>query len=238
MTLPTFAQASFAGTILASTVGTYIALSPPNPNPESTVSPVDLIHSLQLTSKHITKLAVFPVGLLALHTACLAYFHPNIPPSVLRHGAQNPLNTRLIKWSSPTAIPLALILCAGIPLRLVSYTLLGKNFTFALAEPDHLTTTGIYRYVQHPSYTGLMILIICNVVLLGRPAGAVGCWIPPSYYRTVQASHRLLAPLGLSILLFAIWTRVRQEERMLRAEFGAQWERWHAATSRFIPWLF
>lgn len=74
MTTPFFSQVSFAGTIVASAVGTYIALSPPNPNSESTVSTDDLIHSLQLTSKHITKIAVFPVGLLALHTTSLAYF--------------------------------------------------------------------------------------------------------------------------------------------------------------------
>ncbi|KXL49475.1 hypothetical protein M433DRAFT_147419 [Acidomyces richmondensis BFW] len=189
MTTPFFSQVSFAGTIVASAVGTYIALSPPNPNSESTVSTDDLIHSLQLTSKHITKIAVFPPCLL-----------PNIPSLILRHGAQNSLDIRLIKSSSATAVPLLLILGAGIPLRLISYAFLGKIFTFALAEPDHLATTGIYQYVQHPSYTGLIIFIICNALLLGRPDGV--------------------------------------EERMLRAEFGAQWERWHAATPRFLPWLF
>jgi protein-S-isoprenylcysteine O-methyltransferase Ste14 len=231
-------QASLAATILASAVGTYIALSPPNPSAKSIPSTSDSIRWLNLTNKHTTKVALAPLGLLALHTSSLTYLHPNIPSSILRHGAENGLNADLITWSATTSIPLALILCAGVPLRLVSYASLGKNFTFALTEPDRLTTTGIYRYLQHPSYTGLVVLIVCNVALLGRMDGVLSCWIPPQWYQVLRTLEWALAPVGLSVLMFGVWTRVRQEERMLRAEFGVEWERWHATTPRFIPWVF
>src|SRR5579859_7068708 len=177
-------QASLATTMLASAIGTYIALSPPNPVPTSMPSTGDLIRRLNLTHKHTTKAVLAPLGLLALHTSSLTLLHPNNPSSILRHGAENGLNTDLITWSAATSIPLALILCAGIPLRLVSYTSLGKNFTFALSEPDRLTNTGIYRYVQHPSYTGLVVIMICNATLLFRMDGALSCWIPPQWYQT------------------------------------------------------
>ncbi|RDW71651.1 protein-S-isoprenylcysteine O-methyltransferase [Coleophoma crateriformis] len=232
-----FSQASLAVATLTSTVGTYIALSPPNPNVESGPAAGDSLGRLQLTNKHIAKVALAPIGLMALHASTLTYLYPNIPSGVLRHGAQNGLNSNLIKWSTATAIPLALILCAGVPLRLVSYASLGKNFTFALAEPDRLTTTGIYRYIQHPSYTGVVVLIISNVALLGRVDGVLSCWIPPRWYQPLRSWVWALAPVGLSLLTFGIWTRVRQEERMLRTEFGAEWEDWHAATARFIPWI-
>lgn len=231
-------QASLAATILASTIGTYIGLSPPNPSVESIPSTGDLIRWLQLTNKHTIKATLTPLGLLALHSSILTYLHPNIPSSILRHGAENGLNTDLITWSVATSIPLALILCAGVPLRLVSYTSLGKNFTFALTEPDRLTTTGIYRYVQHPSYTGLMILVVCNVALLCRIDGVLSCWIPPRWYQALRTLGWALAPVGLSVSMFMVWMRVTQEERMLRAEFGVEWERWHAGTARFIPWFF
>ncbi|RSL52138.1 hypothetical protein CEP54_011062 [Fusarium duplospermum] len=150
-------QASLAVTILGSTIGTYLALSPPNPSPDSPSSevPSDSIHPLNITSRHTGKIALAPFGLLALHTAGLAITHPEIPSFLLRNGAENGLEISLITWSAAIAIPLALILCAGIPLRLVSYSSLGKNFTFALTLPDRLQTNGIYRYMQHPSYTGL-----------------------------------------------------------------------------------
>ncbi|KAI0424490.1 hypothetical protein F5Y09DRAFT_139053 [Xylaria sp. FL1042] len=230
-------QASLATTILTSTIGTYLALSHPNPSPETSPSVGDSINRLNLTHKHITKFAMAPIGALALHTSALAYFHPAIPSSVLRHGAENSLNTSLITWSPATAVPLALILCAGIPLRLRSYATLGKNFTFALAEPDCLTTTGIYRYVQHPSYTGLLTLILCNLSLVARIDGALSCWIPSRWYQYFRIAGWVLAPVGVLALVFAVWTRVRQEERMLRAKFGVEWEEWHARTKRFIPWV-
>lgn len=43
-------------------------------------------------------------------------------------------------------------------------------------------------------------------------------------------------------LVSAVWAavggmvvRVRDEERMLKKEFGGEWEKWHAGTRRFIP---
>ncbi|KAI1313265.1 hypothetical protein F5Y03DRAFT_160385 [Xylaria venustula] len=230
-------QASLAATVLASTVGTYLGLSHPNPSPESSASVGDSINRLNLAHKHVTKFAMAPIGVLALHTSALAYFHPAIPSSILRHGAENGLNTDLITWSPATAVPLALILCAGVPLRLRSYATLGKNFTFALAEPDQLTTTGIYHYVQHPSYTGLLTLVLCNLSLVARIDGALSCWIPPRAYQYFRIAEWVLAPAGVFALMFAVWTRVRQEERMLRAKFGVEWEQWHARTKRFIPWI-
>ncbi|KAI0467009.1 hypothetical protein F4859DRAFT_495971 [Xylaria cf. heliscus] len=230
-------QAALAGTMLASTMGTYLALSPPNPNRQSTSQVSDFFTQHNLTHNHVTKVIMAPIGLLALHTCSLAYLHPATPQFILRHGAENGLNTNLITWSPATAVPLALILCAGIPLRLRSYTTLGRNFTFALAEPDRLTTTGIYRYVQHPSYTGATILILCNARLLGRIDGVLSCWIPPRWFPYFWIAERLLAPVALAVAMFGLWIRVRQEERMLRARFGIQWEQWHARTWRFVPWV-
>lgn len=228
-------QNCLAVTMIASFIGTYIALSPPNTSTEPPPPSGDTIRWLSLTKKHTTKITLAPIGLLALHSSCLASLHPNIPSSVLRHGAANALNTDLITWSAATSVPLALILCTGIPLRLVSYASLGKNFTFALAEPDHLTTGGIYRYVQHPGYTGLAVLAVCNVALVGRVDGVLSCWISPAWYQPVKIAWWVLAPAGLSLLVFAMWTRVRQEERMLRAKFGVEWEEWNARTPRFVP---
>lgn len=147
------------------------------------------------------------------------------------------MNLDLVTWSPSTAIPLVLIIFVGIPLRLVSYASLGTNFTFALTQPDTLSTTGIYRYVQHPSYTGLVVLLMSLAALLCRVDGVLACcWVPSAWYPTVSALTRWLGvPLGLAILFAAVWTRVKQEERMLRDHFGKEWETWHASTNRFFP---
>ncbi|KAI0195431.1 hypothetical protein F4808DRAFT_329254 [Astrocystis sublimbata] len=231
-------QATLAGTLLTSTVGSYFALTPPNPNPETTSPAKDFLSRLQLTNARVTKALMVPIGLLAVHTSSLSYLYPNIPTSVLRFGAENGLDRRLITWSPTTTVPLALLLCVGIPLRLGPYAELGKNFTFALAEPDSLTTSGLYRYVQHPSYTGIVTVLLCNLSLLARVRGALSCWIPPAWFQYCQVLEQVFAPVGVAAVLFAVWTRVREEERMLKAKFGSEWEVWHAKTARFIPWIF
>ncbi|KAI1335063.1 hypothetical protein F5Y15DRAFT_260399 [Xylariaceae sp. FL0016] len=247
MTLPTtLSRVSFALALLASTTGTYVALTPPNPNAVAVPRTGDAIRWLHLTDSHIPNVPIVPIALLALHTCVLACFHrprattppPLPPPWALRSGAANGLNPDLITWSAATALPLALILGVGVPLRLVAYASLGTNFTFALAEPDRLTTCGVYGYVQHPSYGGVVALLVGNVALLARSDGIVSCWIPPRWYAGARRLAWALVPVGLAILLSALWTRVRQEEDMLRAEFGSEWEEWHARTARFIPGVF
>jgi protein-S-isoprenylcysteine O-methyltransferase Ste14 len=235
---PSIYQGSLSATILVSTIGTYIALTPPNSSPIIIPSTDDLIRSLKITNTLTINILLGPLALLAIHTSALAYFYPKVPSYLLRHGRENSLNTKLITWSAATSIPLALIFCVGVPLRLVPYASLGKNFTFELTKPDHLMTTGIYHYVQHPSYTGLVIVGICNIALLGRTDGVLSCWSPPRWYRALRRLFWTLAPVGLAIFMFGVWKRVIQEEQMLHAEFGREWESWHAVTARFIPWIF
>ncbi|KAI5460802.1 hypothetical protein BGZ63DRAFT_358101 [Mariannaea sp. PMI_226] len=227
-------QATLAATILGATAGTYFALSPPNPVTTAAPSTSDSIRLLNLTHRHATKITLAPLGLLAWQSSTLAYYYPNIPASVLGHGAENGLNASLITWSPATCIPLGLIICAGIPLRLVSYGSLGRNFTFALTEPDRLVTTGIYRYVQHPSYTGLAFLIVGNLFLLCRMDGALSCFITPAWCMTARILRWMIAPA----FLCGTWVRVQQEELLLRTKFGVEWEKWHARTARFIPGFF
>ncbi|KAK0667560.1 hypothetical protein QBC41DRAFT_137567 [Cercophora samala] len=229
--LPSLPQATLVAAFLASTIATYLACQQPNPNPP-TRSKSDSLTTCHITDKHATKIILSPLGLLTLCTARLAYLYPNLPSQC------HLLNPDLITWSPSTAIPLVLILCAGVPLRLASYASLGRNFTFALAEPDGLKTTGLYRYVQHPSYTGVVILIVCNVVLMARADGVMSCWVSERWYRLLRDVGWSLAPVGVSIVLGGVWTRVRQEEEMLRRKFGGEWEGWHGRTARFIPGVF
>ncbi|KAL2104880.1 hypothetical protein VUR80DRAFT_9416 [Thermomyces stellatus] len=237
--LPTsLSQASLAAALAGSAVGTYLGGTPPNPNPERSPAVPDTIDRLKFTTKPVIGAIVGPLTALAAHHAALAYTYPNIPASILRHGAANGLNTDLLTWTPATAVPLALILCAGAPLRLGSYASLGKNFTFALAAPTRLNTTGIYRYVQHPSYTGAITLLVSNAALLCRTDGVLSCWVPPRWYDLVRRLAWIAAPVWIGVLALGLWTRVRQEERMLKAKFGTEWEEWHAKTPRFLPWLF
>lgn len=123
------------------------------------------------------------------------------------------------------------------PLRLWCYRSLGKNFTFELAKPDRLVTTGIYAYIQHPSYPPLWIIQMTAMMLFLPLDGVLGCWIPLWVILMWQDyKWYLLAAFG-QITGLALWYRVREEEEMLKETFGEEWEAWHKKTARFIPGL-
>lgn len=232
-------QALLATAMLAATVGTYAAVSPPNPDTGLASATEDSLRKFKITGKHIGKVIMAPMGLFALHNSALAYLYPNPPSFLLGHGLENGLNMNLLRWSEDTAIPLALVLCAGIPLRLYSYRSLGKNFTFQLTKPDHLVTSGLHGYMQHPSYTGAAILGSCGAFWLLRCDGVISCWLPPWLCKGIRYMGVFTSASVLTgIFAWLLWTRIREEEEMLKAAFGAEWERWHAATPRFLPFLF
>ncbi|KAK4462358.1 hypothetical protein QBC42DRAFT_346393 [Cladorrhinum samala] len=237
--MPSLSQTALALTLLVSYLGTYLASIPPHPNPShdsSYTAGHDSLRSWIIAENHGTKIFLIPLGFFTLHAALLAYHYPSMPPWLLRNGLANGINTDLFTWSRHTVIPLALNLCVGVPLRLASYSALGKNFTFGLARPDRLTTTGIYRWVQHPSYTALVFLIPANVALLGRLNGIWACWAAPGVLRVLRRDS--VPPLALAITLWIFWTRVKEEEQMLKDQFGVVWEEWHLRTARFVPGIF
>nr|VWO94183.1 C-24(28) sterol reductase [Ganoderma boninense] len=133
----------------------------------------------------------------------------------------------------------ALLGAAGGLLRMACHRALGRLFTWELSVRDGhtLATGGPYAVVRHPSYTGHALIACGNIVLLasegsffveaglwGTGAGrAVGCAV--SVYMTL-----------LTLTLFA---RARQEDVMMRKEFGAQWEEWAERTPwRVVPFVY
>ncbi|KAF2971045.1 hypothetical protein GQX73_g2440 [Xylaria multiplex] len=233
----TIPQAFLATAIGLSAAGIRAGTKPPNPSPDEVPATGDSMRVFVVIQQKYGNILYFSLGIAALHHASLVVTYPNIPASLLRHACINGLKPSFVTWSKDTAIPLAFIL-VGTSLRLLSYGALGKNFTFSLSEPDDLNTSGLYRYMQHPSYTGVLAMIVGVLGLWGRLDGLLSCFIPPRLF----SGLRRLQPGALSLVFAAaiavIWERVKDEERMLRNTFGSRWEAWHSRTARFIPFIF
>lgn len=69
-----------------------------------------------------------------------------------------PLNEMLLTPHLTSVSCLSTICLAGY-LRTRAFSSLGKDFTFELRRPKTLNTSGLYAYMQHPSYTGGLIAI-------------------------------------------------------------------------------
>ncbi|RMD42530.1 hypothetical protein DV735_g2594, partial [Chaetothyriales sp. CBS 134920] len=146
-------------------------------------------------------------------------------------------NPDLFTWNTLSVIAL-LFICIGAYVRLSAYGGLGKYFTFHLAAPEQLVTTGVYGWIQHPSYTGLVLIAIGLLALFVRWDATPACWISEAALLPLHGwgLAALTGFMGLGSLLIA--TRVVDEENMLKRQFGHKWEHWHRSTKRFIPGIF
>ena len=106
----------------------------------------------------------------------------------------------------------------GGALRLWPVFVLGDRFSGLVAiQPGHrLVTTGIYSIVRHPSYLGLVVSSLGWGLAFRSGVGVL-----------------------LTVLLIApVVARMRAEERLLRTQFGTEYDAYRARTSRLIPGLY
>jgi protein-S-isoprenylcysteine O-methyltransferase Ste14 len=125
----------------------------------------------------------------------------------------------------PGAIPFArwpifivglVLMCAGIGVRQWSVALLGEFFTVDVrVHPDQVVVErGPYRWVRHPSYTGMVITFVGIGVALGNWAALIALAVVPT--------------VGLV-------ARIRVEERALMEGIGEPYRRFAASRARLIP---
>jgi protein-S-isoprenylcysteine O-methyltransferase Ste14 len=111
-----------------------------------------------------------------------------------------------------------ILFTVGGALRIWPVHVLGNRFSGLVAiQPGHtLVTTGIYGVIRHPSYLGALVFALGWGLAFRSGAGV------------------LLAALLIPLLL----ARIRSEEALLRAQFGAEYDAYCARTSRLIPGVF
>ena len=110
-------------------------------------------------------------------------------------------------------------LATGLWLFARSHADLGTNWsvTLEVREGHRLVTEGIYRLVRHPMYSALLLYSLGQALVV--PNWIVG----PSYAAAMS-------------LLFAF--RVGPEERMMREEFGKDYETYMERSKRLVPGLW
>ncbi len=112
-----------------------------------------------------------------------------------------------------------LVLSAGgQALRLVALGELGKQYSayITLQDNHQLVQTGIYRFIRHPLYLGLLLLFV-GIPLLFRS------W--------------LAIPLFALSIVFAA-RGIRQEEKLLSEHFATEFELYRRRTWRLLPYLY
>jgi protein-S-isoprenylcysteine O-methyltransferase Ste14 len=84
----------------------------------------------------------------------------------------------------------------GILIRQATIAALGKNFTVRVetGKDRKLITTGLYRYIRHPSYTGGLLTLAAVPIAIGDWAGAVAALIisVPAYIYRIRIEEAAL----------------------------------------------
>lgn len=70
-----------------------------------------------------------------------------------------------------------------------------------------------------------------------QPQSILGCFVP-EILGNVQWLSWPSRVIFIGMAMWGMLGRVRQEEGMMKREFGREWEIYHERTARFIPGVF
>jgi protein-S-isoprenylcysteine O-methyltransferase len=121
-----------------------------------------------------------------------------------------------LHWMHMLSLP---VFAGALALRWAAVLSLGRSFSanVAIRATQSLHTTGLYRFVRHPSYTGLFFIFFAEALRTRN-------W------------------LGFAIVLLpttaALLYRIHVEEIALRSAFGEEYAVYSRTTKRLIPGLY
>jgi protein-S-isoprenylcysteine O-methyltransferase Ste14 len=106
---------------------------------------------------------------------------------------------------------------AGIAFAVWARVHLGTNWSRSVTvkQNHELITTGPYRLVRHPIYTGLLF-------------GLLGA---------VAAEGQVQALIALALISWALWRKLRLEEAWMREQFGESYTDYSRRTATLVPFL-
>jgi protein-S-isoprenylcysteine O-methyltransferase Ste14 len=110
------------------------------------------------------------------------------------------------------------LFAVGGALRIWPVFVLGRRFSGLVAiQPGHtLVTSGIYGIIRHPSYLGLLVNSLGWALAFRSGVGV----------------------LFTALLIPPLLARIRAEERLLRTQFGTEYDVYCTRTTRLIPGLY
>lgn len=121
----------------------------------------------------------------------------------------------------PNTTPICVLVIAfstiGLVTCLWARITLGRNWSsVVLVKVDHeLVQAGLYRFVRHPIYSGIILMFAAIVLLVGRAAGI----------------------LAFCLFVYSFVLKLRREERMMLKQFPTSYPEYVKQTKRLVPFI-
>ena len=125
------------------------------------------------------------------------------------------LGLRALYVNALVAWVAAALSCVGLAFSIWARFTLGRNWsgTVTLKEGHELIERGPYRFVRHPIYTGLLVMIIATALAMGHIIGF----------------------LGVVLAFLSFWIKLGYEEKVLLNQFPDQYAAYQKRVKRIIP---
>lgn len=122
-------------------------------------------------------------------------------------------------WNGIGNVLGGLLAATGIFIRWQAKRTLGRFFTarVTILSDHQLIQRGLYRYIRHPGYLGILLFFLGWPLLVGHRVGILMLWVPA---------------------LIAYLYRIRVEEAALSEAFGARYQEYQRRTARLLPFLW
>ena len=127
------------------------------------------------------------------------------------------LTILLIPRSTAVNVVIVFFAVSGLIVAMMARRALAGNWSRAVAfKEDHeLITTGLYRYVRHPIYTGVLLMVLATALFVGT----------------------LSAAIGFIIIVLGLWSKLRAEEELLTKHFPKEYPAYKDRTKALIPYV-
>jgi protein-S-isoprenylcysteine O-methyltransferase Ste14 len=138
---------------------------------------------------------------------------------LLRKGPRlsAPLNYRVIPHLDALAWTGVLLCVAGLAFCIWARFTLGRNWSgvVTLKGGHELIMHGPYALARHPIYTGLLIMFVGTVIVLGHIA----------------------AILAVPLVFVSLWIKLRSEEKLMLKQFPGEYAAYQRRVKRLIPFV-
>ena len=94
---------------------------------------------------------------------------------------------------------------------------LGRNWSgiITVKQGHELITSGPYRVVRHPIYSGLLLAFMGSALARAKWQGV----------------------LAVVLVVWALWRKLRIEERWMRKEFGSRYQEYARCVAALVPFF-